>query len=79
MEQPKSDRAAQIEEGQKERGGWMAVAESCTGDLLGHRLTNIPGSSACFLDGIVACRSEIKARLLGMREEMPRRFGAFRP
>jgi PncC family amidohydrolase len=79
MEQPEPDRAARVEKGLKERGWRLAVAESCTGGLLSHRLTNVPGSSACFLGGIVAYRNEVKARLLGVREETLRRFGAVSP
>jgi PncC family amidohydrolase len=44
----------------------LAVAESCTGGLIGHRLTNVAGSSAYFLGGIVAYSYEAKERLLGV-------------
>ncbi|WP_448594205.1 CinA family protein [Thermoflexus hugenholtzii] len=79
MEQPEPDRAARVEKGLKERGWRLAVAESCTGGLLSHRLTNVPGSSACFLGGVIAYRNEVKARLLGVQEETLRRFGAVSP
>lgn len=42
----------------------LSVAESCTGGLLGHRLTNIPGSSAYFIGGVTAYAYEAKERLL---------------
>jgi PncC family amidohydrolase len=54
----------------------LALAESCTGGLIGHRLTNIPGSSDYFLGGIVAYAYEAKERLLGVRHETLYRHGA---
>jgi len=44
----------------------LAVAESCTGGLIGHRLTNVPGSSAYFLGGVMAYAYDAKERLLGV-------------
>ncbi len=47
----------------------LATAESCTGGLLGHRITNISGSSAYYLGGVVAYADEAKETLLGVRHE----------
>jgi nicotinamide-nucleotide amidase len=50
----------------RERGITLGVAESCTGGLIGHRITDVPGSSACFLLGVVAYADESKRSILGV-------------
>ena len=45
----------------------LALAESCTGGLIGHRLTEVPGSSTYFLGGIVAYAYDVKERQLGVK------------
>lgn len=47
----------------------LATAESCTGGLLAHRITNVSGSSAYFVGGFVAYAYEAKESLLGVRHE----------
>lgn len=59
-----------------ERGLTLAVAESCTGGLLGHRLTLVSGSSEYFLGGVIAYSNEIKTRVLGISYEVLRKEGA---
>jgi len=54
----------------------LAVAESCTGGMLGERLTNIPGSSEVFLGGVIAYHNDVKKELLGVRVEDMERYGA---
>lgn len=44
----------------------LALAESCTGGLIGNRITDVPGSSEYFLGGIVAYAYEAKVALLGV-------------
>ncbi|PWB48552.1 MAG: competence/damage-inducible protein A [Candidatus Methylomirabilota bacterium] len=54
----------------------IAVAESCTGGLVCHRLTNLPGSSAYFFRGEVVYSNEAKERLLGVPHELIAEQGA---
>ena len=54
----------------------LAVAESCTGGLIGHWLTNIPGSSAYFIGGVVAYAYDAKERLLGVSHNTLYDYGA---
>ena len=44
----------------------LALAESCTGGLIGDRITDVPGSSEYFLGGVVAYAYEAKVALLGV-------------
>ena len=50
----------------RQRGLKLAVAESCTGGLIGHRITNVPGSSDYFIGGVIAYAYEAKVKLLGV-------------
>lgn len=54
----------------------IAVAESCTGGLIGHRLTEIPGSSDYLDQAIVAYSNRSKIELLGVKSETLETFGA---
>lgn len=58
------------------RSWTIAVAESCTGGMLGARLTAIPGSSDVVLGGIIAYADDVKRSHLGVRAETLARYGA---
>lgn len=58
------------------RGLTLATAESCTGGLVGHLVTQIPGSSEYYSGGVVAYGNDVKERLLGVPSELLRRHGA---
>jgi len=71
-----ADLAAVVLEKMRSLGLKLAVAESCTGGMLGERITSIPGSSDVFLGGIIAYHNEVKLNALGVRPEDIERFGA---
>jgi PncC family amidohydrolase len=54
----------------------LALAESCTGGLVGHRITNMPGSSAYFFGGVIAYSYEAKVKTLGVSWDTLNDFGA---
>jgi PncC family amidohydrolase len=58
------------------RGLKLATAESCTGGLVGDRITNIPGSSDYYLGGVVAYAYEAKVAMLGVSWDTLQSFGA---
>jgi PncC family amidohydrolase len=61
------------------RGLRLALAESCTGGLVGHRLTNIAGSSTYYMGSVTAYAYEAKVRLLGVSWETLEKNGAVSP
>jgi PncC family amidohydrolase len=60
----------------RERGLKLVTAESCTGGLIGSRITDVPGSSEYFLGGIVAYAYEVKAALLNVTWDTLKAYGA---
>ena len=54
----------------------LALAESCTGGLIAHRITNVPGASAIFLGGAVSYANSAKEKFLGVRAETLAAHGA---
>lgn len=54
----------------------LVLAESCTGGLIGHRVTNVPGCSDYYLGSVTAYANEAKERLLGVRRATLHQHGA---
>lgn len=57
----------------------LSLAESCTGGLIGHRLTSVPGSSGYFMGGVVAYSYDAKEKFLNVRHATLSDFGAVSP
>ena len=72
----RDDLAAKVLDALRARSLKVACAESCTGGLLGARLTAIPGSSDVVLGGIIAYDNRVKTELLGVSEDLLARHGA---
>lgn len=60
----------------RQRAATLTTAESCSGGLLGHRLTNVPGSSDYYLGGVIAYANAAKVTLLGVDRSVLERAGA---
>ena len=54
----------------------LAIAESCTGGLMTHRLTNVPGSSAYIIASVIAYAYEAKVAVLGVAWDTLNKYGA---
>ncbi|MFW6120947.1 MAG: CinA family protein [Petrotogales bacterium] len=65
-----------ISEKLKENDLKIATAESCTGGLLAHTLTNISGSSEYFDRGVISYSNQAKIELLGVPEKTLKQYGA---
>jgi nicotinamide-nucleotide amidase len=59
------------------RRGWsLATAESCTGGLIGDKITNVPGSSDYYLGGVIAYSNQVKMEQLGVQSDILEQYGA---
>lgn len=61
------------------RGWQLGLAESCTGGLIGHRITNVPGSSDYYLGGVNSYSNRLKMDFLGVAEGTLAEHGAVSP
>lgn len=71
-----ADLAAVVLKALESAGARLAVAESCTGGLVGAKLTAVPGSSRVFAGGVVAYDNEVKLGLLGVSADALAEHGA---
>jgi PncC family amidohydrolase len=62
----REDLEIRLGEALRAKGWTLAVAESCTGGLVGHRITQVPGSSDYFMGGIISYSNQAKETLLGV-------------
>ena len=60
----------------KEKQCTLATAESCTGGVIAHMITSVPGSSVYFKGSVVAYANEIKENILGVSPESLEKYGA---
>lgn len=59
-----------------EKNKTVAIAESCTGGLIGHKLTSVPGSSTYFKGGIISYSNKVKIESLGVKKTTIENHGA---
>jgi nicotinamide-nucleotide amidase len=62
-----------------QKGLTLGVVESATGGLLSHLITNVPGSSNCYLGSITSYSNQAKIRIVGVNEDSINRHGAVSP
>jgi nicotinamide-nucleotide amidase len=68
--------AQEVGERLRRQGRSLAVAESCTGGMLGAALTDVPGSSAYFLGGVISYADRVKVEQLQVPQATLRQYGA---
>jgi PncC family amidohydrolase len=54
----------------------LSICESCTGGMLGSIITSVPGSSKYFRGGIIAYSNEVKRKIVGVKPDTLRKYGA---
>lgn len=71
-----AERATAVVAAVADAGRTLATAESCTGGLVGHLLTEVPGASSVFRGGVIAYADTVKIRSLGVPEATIAAHGA---
>ena len=74
--EPLEDLARRLQHICLDAGLTVATAESCTGGLVAHRITSIPGSSGYFLGAVVSYADRVKVDTLGVPPEVLATYGA---
>jgi PncC family amidohydrolase len=69
MEQEDFEVIKRVHEIFKERGSTLSIAESCTGGLISHYITSLPGASTFFVAGVVSYSEDAKKNILGISSE----------
>jgi len=75
MDKEITDVIQKLHEHCKKKGLTLSVAESCTGGLISHYITMIPGASTFFKAGVVSYSADAKQKILGISPETISRFG----
>ena len=75
MDKELTDVIQKVHEQCKKRGLTLSVAESCTGGLISHYITMIPGASTFFKAGVISYSADAKQKILGISPETIARFG----
>lgn len=73
------DAATRLGDRLRDRGWQLAVAESCTGGLIGHVITQVPRASDYFPGGVISYSDDVKEQFLGVPGELLGRAGAVSP
>jgi nicotinamide-nucleotide amidase len=60
----------------QKQGKMLATAESCSGGLIGHKITSVPGSSNYYSGGVIAYSNALKEKFLGVEPDLLARHGA---
>lgn len=63
----------------QKQGKMLATAESCSGGLIGHKITSVPGSSNYYAGGVIAYSNDLKEKLLGVAADLLIDYGAVSP